>query len=73
MRRPHCQFERHFVSVHLNSMLMIANFFMEKSVLAGDEGIADGVLESFKLRTSDENVFAIMGLLQRVLCFDYIG
>lgn len=52
-KKSHCSFERHFMTNHLNSMLMIANFFMQRSVLREHEAVEDGFDEdSFKIRTS---------------------
>lgn len=70
----HCKFERHFATTHLNSMLMIANFFMQKAILKEGNQIQDGIFtENFRLRAPEEHVCSILELLQKVLCFDFIG
>jgi hypothetical protein len=48
-----CLFQRHFTTTHLNSMLMVANFLMEKAVLRDDQAIGDGLEDTFRLRVPE--------------------
>ena len=55
-------------------MLMIANFFMTKSILKDNSAIEDGPIEDrFKLKVSEEHVTKILELLHKVISFDFIG
>ena len=55
-------------------MLMIANFFMQRAILKDNDAMEDGIFnENFKLRATEEHICSILELLQKVLCFDFIG
>jgi hypothetical protein len=49
-----CQFERYFVSSHLNSMLTIGNFFMERYVVKNNTVIEDNMEgDRFRLKGNE--------------------
>lgn len=68
-----CLFQRHFTTTHLNSMLMIANFLMEKAVLRDDQAASDGLEDAFRLRVPEEQLLATLQLLHRSFCYDFVG
>jgi hypothetical protein len=71
---PRCHFERHLTNEHISSMLTLANFCLEKGLLAENITLEEGPIEeAFELVAPEDTIAAALKLVRACLCFDWLG
>jgi hypothetical protein len=71
---PRCHFERYLLNEHINSMLTLANFCVERGVLPADAPFEPGVTDQLlRIIAPEDTLSAALRLARVCLCFDWQG